>query len=622
MDVDEQKETAANEIKETLLKSYTTNRYGLQRALDRITLFHDSDLSSQLQILKSPPPVDCLSDEDSNEGISVFCLDKSKQEFLHLLQRPSKLFFVRRFMPLLYNEIINTVNHHIKEGKPPKLILTGNAGIGKSWFQLYLLHRLMNEPRLQQQASESFSPEEESSPTYRFVVRQIEEDDFFLFDLQTCQAWEITRDSHGRFNKKHEVRNMLNSLHGTLYLFEPGSRAPLEPPLSVLAPSISTLSPRPQRIKEYNKYFSPAFLYMPVWSYDELFFVAKLEDPDVDEQKLDGNFFHFGGIIRYTLQLTSGPEDLNKHIADMTSQCARATIQTLRSIATDINDDPNAEARNNVSGFVASYCDIPYEGAGAFRTARLTMTSEYTRTLVEHTVSMENPLSHAKNFLDFLNNKSNDMTGKDLEVSVAHLLASGLKETTWLYDAVGENETPTKALSALKKLKIDRTNDLVRPLKSTKLYYPSERTFGLVDFFFVSKKQGATTVHAFQTTHQISHAFKLHTLWNFREKVGAGVEGTLNLYYVNPKRVKEYKNRAKDNYLASSERSFGPLFVGKKKKKQQLLDAVSVQRMWDNTHIFVAYPQKNDWQEAIKTWLDGTTGFAFLAQCCRRVKKK
>ena len=376
------------------------------------------------------------------------------------------------------------------------------------------------------------------------------------------------------------------------------SRAPLEPPLSVLAPSVSTFSLCLQRIKQYNKHFSPAFLYMPVWSYDELFFVAKLEDPDVDEQKLDGNFFHFGGIIRYTLQLTSGPEDFNKHIADITRQCGWVTIQTLRSIATDINDDPNAEARNNVSCFVASYCVIPYEGAGAFRTASLMMTSEYIRTLVEHTVSMANPQSHAKNFLDFLNNKSNNVTGKDLEVSVAHLLASGLKETTWLYDAVGENETPTKALSALKKLKFDRTNGLVSPLKRMKLYYPSERTFGLVGFFFVSKEQGVKMVHAFQTTHQISHAFKLHTLWNYRENVGTGVKGTLNLYYVNPKRVKEYKNRAKDKYLGSSERSFGPLFVGKKKKQQQLLDALSVQRMWDNTHIFVAYPQKNPRRQA------------------------
>ena len=68
----------------------------------------------------------------------------------------------------------------------------------------------------------------------------------------------------------------------------------------------------------------------------------------------------------------------------------------------DIDDDPNAEGRNNLSGFVACYCDIPYEGAGAFQKACLTMTSEYTRTLVEHTFSKVNPLNHVKYFLGFL----------------------------------------------------------------------------------------------------------------------------------------------------------------------------------------------------------------------------
>jgi hypothetical protein len=72
---------------------------------------------------------------------------------------------------------------------------------------------------------------------------------------------------------------------------------------------------------------------------------------------------------------------------------------------------------------------------------------------------------------------------------------------------------------ALKEVeKRDIVSPLVVPstLDGSKLYYPSNTTFGLVDCFFLSTEDGA--IFAFQTTKRKDHAFRLATLWAFREK--------------------------------------------------------------------------------------------------------
>jgi RHS (Retrotransposon Hot Spot) family protein len=149
-----------------------------------------------------------------------------------------------------------------------RLILTGNAGIGKSFFQLYLLHRLLNVEKKK----------------YRFVVRQIGAS-FFLYDLAECKGWKI------RAKKDAHVVKLLDSLRHVLYLFKPQFKT-VKPPLYTTARSMSTLSPRPKRIHEYLK-GRARFLYMPCWELDELLAIAQIEK--LNMKKIMKNYFMFGG---------------------------------------------------------------------------------------------------------------------------------------------------------------------------------------------------------------------------------------------------------------------------------------------------------------------------------------
>jgi len=511
----------------------------IRKTLAQIKLVYLPYSSRELHILKNLQNQDTKSSEHCEEMVMFSSLGNSVPEepggskILHLDQRPSKLFFVRDFMPFLYKAILNIWT---SKDEYKKIVLTGNSGIGKSWFQFYLLHRLLQQ---QESESKSQSTSQESpastheglSAPYQFVVRQVGKDQFFLFDLKSCHVWGIAQ-GNSPFPLTVEVTKLLDTLRETLYFFEPELTEDLAP-LGLVAPSISTLSPYPKRLRHYLK-LNPHVLYMPVRSYNELFLVAKREN--MNQDLLDNNYYMFGGIIRHTMQKSQ--IHLKRFQATLEAQCGRAPDETLRSIEMGADEDTKAEDRATLSGFLASYNDIPYDGDLAFQQKNLTTTSSYARVLLEHRLSFVDPEQHAHGLLKFLDGGNNDLTGKDLEVSVVHILAAGLP---WEYQAVGANEARTRL--ALTKRSIDRSSEFAEFIDS-KISYPRKTTFALADCFFVCQERGNAVVHAFQITSQYSHPFKL------REKVGIGVKGTLNLYFVSPKHAKAYRNRIKDMYLA------------------------------------------------------------------------
>jgi hypothetical protein len=165
--------------------------------------------------------------------------------------RDSKLFYERELFGSFYQQVVNLWE------TPKRIILTGNSVIGISTFQLYVLRRLLME----------------HEKTYRFVVQQIRWD-FYLYDLESCQCWLLVgKDSHIVF--------LLDSLKNALYLFESG--ADTNPsPSSTRARSILFLPPCPERIHRYTKSNRIRFLYMPVWTLDELLVIAANETMDLD----------------------------------------------------------------------------------------------------------------------------------------------------------------------------------------------------------------------------------------------------------------------------------------------------------------------------------------------------
>jgi hypothetical protein len=152
--------------------------------------------------------------------------------------RKSKLFFERNVYDELHKKIFKSWETR------ERFVLEGNDGIGKSWFQIYVLHRLLNM----------------KENKYCFLVHQVETA-FYLYRFETCQVWEL----QGRCD--HHVKDLLNSIETSLYFFEPGVAN--VSPFGTALRSISFVSPRDSRIRIYVDKIRLLYLDMPDWTLDE-----------------------------------------------------------------------------------------------------------------------------------------------------------------------------------------------------------------------------------------------------------------------------------------------------------------------------------------------------------------
>jgi len=381
------------------------------------------------------------------------------------------------------------------------------------------------------------------------------------------------------------VKHLLDGHGSILYLYEPAKQVD-QPPLTAAAPSLSTLSPRQDRIKEYLKE-SPHLLYMPVAEYNELECIAEEEMLDLNDLKR--NFDIFGGIFRYSLIATEQECKERRKIVE--ARCSNVTGDMLRSMGLDIDDDQKSTTGGNISGFILSYCDVPMDGDNPFRSPSLTFTSDFVRQTVLNKMNLDTPRQHLEQLANVLHKESRDITGKDLEVSVVHMLSAGPRKVVWEYQGVlGEPDTNVRRLGHRKR-KINQTE-----FKEGELYYSSNPSYPLADCVLVIKD-----VFAFQTTWRSDHAFKLGTLKKFRDRLKLSSADRLNLLFVNPEYTNTYQSRHRDKYLAKGEDPNKPILDS---TKTVLLSAQDVATMWNNTRIFVAFPKGKDWHGAIRKALD------------------
>jgi hypothetical protein len=177
-------------------------------------------------------------------------------------------------------------------------------------------------------------------------------------------------------------------------------------------------------------------------------------------------------------------------------------------------------------------------------------------------------------------------------VSVMHFLAAGYDTNPWEYYEVGIDKVKVPKPLRLPPREIDSQ---VESWDASKLCLPWFSVFGLVDCFLMH--EGAC--YAFHITWEERHEFELSTLWSFREKLGLGIHGTLNLFFISPKYAESYRTRAKEEYLAKNERLDAPMDSFNQK---ELLSKEDVAVMWANTNIYTAAPKDDDWTMAIHAW--------------------
>ena len=565
MDVDDEARSSSAPTIHDLLTQRVDDLLSVKEAISWLTIEEYGTLSRQLKFLKGLEPKEFPPDDSqlSRCGMAIYSLEGSPggSQFLNLQKRTSNVLIERSFYADLYDTIVGRWEKNSRE----KIILTGNSGTGKSWFQVSFLRRLLTDM------------DKEDDPPFHFVVRQVGTA-FFLIDLKTCTGYKITGTE--------DIIDTFLDVHGRiLYMYEPKTNVD-QPPLLTSAASLSTLPPRPTRIKEYKK-SGVLFLYMPVWEYNELELIAQEETMDL--ALLDKNYGLFGGIVRHTLEQDSLYVD--NVLGDVKKRCAAVKAEILRSINTGIDDDPTSAERHNVSGFVVCYTDIPREGEQRFTTYSLTMTSEYARAEVYNMMNLSSVREHLDMMVSHLASTSRDITGKDLEVSAVNMLAAGPKTVAWEYHAVGGNagSNPLKLFHT--KRKINREDQFDKSLVN----YPTDTQFPLADFFLMIDE----VWWAFQTTWQIDHAFKLATLLKFRNILGLSHKEPLNILFVNPSHADKYKRRSKDKYLVGGTGAIDKPILDS--NGQNLLNANEVAIMWNNTNIYVACPIEG-WKEAIRNF--------------------
>ena len=232
-------------LKLLLLNTFARDEEAAASALDDIEFKRDPAFSTASRILKAG---NLESRGESPSGLKAmeipqgFC-DRFGGELFILKVRSSRLYFERSCYPSLFDTLMEC----LRTEKAPKIILTGNAGIGKSWFQVYFLQRLFQ-----------MAPSERPDNMPRFVLTRQYKKKFYLLDLKTCEAWKMLKKTRSDMDEG-EVEDFLAAFRNIFYMLEPGQDQSIIPLDQADTPSFSILSPNPTRLAGYEKQATPTF---------------------------------------------------------------------------------------------------------------------------------------------------------------------------------------------------------------------------------------------------------------------------------------------------------------------------------------------------------------------------
>ena len=572
-------------LKELLCKKFARIKDDGVTLLERLQFEESIGYSRAAKLLRDDGFEDCTNCEMTGlqtKKIPQETATELGDALFGLEIRNSRLYMERPCYPRLFDFLMG---RWMKKNKT-KAIVTGNSGIGKSWFQVYFLQQLL--------VDRSNSGKKKYLPSIRFILRQ-SKGSFFLLDLESCKAWKMTLSRARSENCSIEAESFMTCFRGIFYLFDPGSDQNLAPLFQAGTPALSTLSPNPNRVKGYKKEARPITLYMPIWERTDLEFVFTLEkgSSSDDRYNFDTQYSIFGGIVRRTLDYD--PSSWKDEESTLQKRINTVDIKIIRSLHFGLDDSSDGQAQNNISGYICSYVDIEETGEDAFSEPNLAMSSDYVRQKVQQKLGLTKPIEHGKRLLECVNKEARDISGIDLEVSAVYLLSLGPSRVKWDYEEVGKIKSQVLELKH-KKMEINRIGG---DFDAAKLHYPKDRSFALVDFFCTIEgiKWG------FQTTWQSTHPFKLRTLWSLRKTLGIHETQQLNILYVlaDEKKMESYLLRPKIQYLAKGESLHHPIMDGKK-----VLSESQVQCMWDKTAIYVCYPREKNWRKALHKWIESS----------------
>ena len=495
--------------------------------------------------------------------LQFYNLDQADNEFF-LLNRELANIYVRYGYKELYDAICTEW-----EGSYYRVCLIGNAGTGKSIFQLFALKQL-----LQQQEHER---------KYDLVVRQVESR-IAVIDLTQVAVfrWDIETVDFRWFSR---------TLKRTLYFFEPGSDA-TRSPLEVFIPSLSTLSPCERRIKEYSKSNMKRLYFWP-WSFSEMWAVVLHSELSLDLDDFTERYKSFGGIIRNVLGQDGNARE---KLDDRLTNGIDFNILTAKALNVDRLDSSGT----TVSGFLVCYNHRWNEGSIDFSKKNLEYTSMEVEDAVLNQLWQRKPKENVNGVLRRLHGEIIDLSGKMLKSAAMQLLSCG---TTYKWQACAVGEDSWVKLTGVVKRKITRTFTIDRNYTQGKLILaPTNTNFPAVDFVFSNQNEDLPVV-VFQCTWQKTHPLTVRALYEFRcVQMGIQDAQIVNIYLISPNNETCYQSKTKSAFLD------GSLAEDLQWTKTQPVPAHRLQAMWNSTNIHILRPEK-PWEETLTQWLArGNTG--------------
>ena len=190
-------------LKDQRLKAEVDSEFSLQ---------HHKARTRNLEALKNSTPMPVVATM-GGEGTPLIACHIGHFEggkFLNVYGRLKFLYICEGYDELY--EDIQALWKTDGANRANKVVLVGNAGTGKSWYQLYILMRLLKHSTDYQYDADD----------YDFVFRQVGHQ-HYLIDIKDCVVYRVNSLDVG----------LLKFLARSLYFFEPGAETELAPTMKL-----------------------------------------------------------------------------------------------------------------------------------------------------------------------------------------------------------------------------------------------------------------------------------------------------------------------------------------------------------------------------------------------------
>ena len=471
-----------------------------------------------------------------------------------------------------YDELYEDIQALWKTDGADKVVLVGNAGTGKSWYQLYILRRLLKRSTDYQYDADD----------YDFVFRQVGHQ-HYLIDIKDCVVYQVNSLDVG----------LLRFLARSLYFFEPGTEKELAPK-EVGLPSLATLSPYEKRISEYRKFGTKRLYFWP-WSFTEMCAIVEHSGPglDITPDDLYDRYLLYGGIVRHVV----APRLMQKEIKkDLVARLRNLDLSILQNEAANVDRDVTG---NNVSGFILCYDGKrvalerkSQEGMGIFfDDGVLRYTSAFVEQRVEEVLDHKSMEEKMMVVLDRLNDRVIDLSGKNLEAVTTEFLSKAIVKWQIKRAGVGGWSDFTT-----KKRTVTKDYSIVGQLtKADQLLVPTNTSFPVADMVF--SNWGNDPALVFQCTWQPSHPFTVRALYELRVKhLRVPASKAVYIIMVAPDQEEKYATKPEADYLSNS------VDEALQYTRSEIVGVSVLQEMWSHTEVHVLRP-KQSWKGIIESWL-------------------